>query len=157
MQYTVYDTTGIVEGMIYDTAKAATDRTISGVTWYRITSKVFGGFIANESDGLWTYDSSSGGSSLVFKYPANVGDNWDAVMNTSIAYQVTVQSVNATINVPKGTYTCYDYKMLLNSQPGLEVYLSPGIGFVAMEVYSFTKSGRSYKQAYGELTSVTLK
>jgi hypothetical protein len=156
MQYTVYDTTGAVEGMIYDTATVVTDTVISGVTWYHISSKVFGGGLtADKSDGLWEYTSST--PSLFFKYPANVGDTWNAPMNASSTYQITLESDSASVTVPKGTYTCCDYQLLLNSQPAVEAYLCPGVGFVAIDVYSITKSGRSYKQAYGELTSITLK
>ncbi len=143
-------------GAIYDTTTIVSDTVISGVTWYPISSRIFGGLIAQESNGLWTY-SSSAGSSLVFKYPANVGDSWSSQMDASTTYQVTLESNDASVTVQKGTYSCYDYQMLLNSQPGLEVYLSPGVGFVALDLYSTTSSGRSYKQAHGELTGVTIK
>lgn len=156
MQYTVYDTAGAVEGMIYDTATVARDTVAGNVTWYHIDSKIFGGLLADESGGLYDYSSLTG-PSLAFKYPGNVGDTWNALMDVSTTYQATIQSTNASVTVPKGTYVCYDYKLLLNSEPGLEVYMCPGVGFVAMDVYSMTNSGRSYKEAYGELTSVTLK
>ncbi len=155
MEYTVYDSTGTVEGMVYDTDTVARDTVISGITWYHVSGKVFDGYFADKSDGLYGLSSPTV-EALLFKYPAKVGDTWNAQVDISTTYQVTLQSDNASVTVPKGTYVCYDYQMLLNSQPGFEVYLNPGLGFVAMDVYSITKSGRSYKQAYGELTSVTL-
>ena len=142
--------------MIYDSVTVTTDTVVSGVTWYHVFSQTIDGFFANKSDGLWGLGSSAGGF-VVFKYPANAGDTWNVPMETYTTYQVTLQSNSAPVTVPKGTYTCYDYRMLLNSQPGLEVYLCSGVGFVAMNIYSITNSGRSYKQAYGELTSITLK
>jgi len=154
IEYTVYDTTEAIEGTMYDTAMVKTDTVISGVTWHRVSSITIDGVFTDKSDGLWGFGSTGG--FVIFRYPANVGDTWNAPMNSSATYEITLESDSASVTVPKGTYVCYDYRMLLNSLPKLEVYLSPGVGFVAMDVYSTTKSGRSYKQAYGELTSLIL-
>lgn len=156
MQYTGYDTTGAALGTVYDTATVASDTVVSGVTWYHVSSLVIDGLFANKSDGLWGLGPTAGGS-VVLKYPANAGDTWNVQADASTNYTVVLQSDSASVTVPKGTYSCYDYKMIINSEPEIEVYMCPGVGFVAMALYSVTNSGRSYKQAYGELTSLTLK
>lgn len=156
MHYTGYDTTGITRGAIDDTFKITTDTVVAGDTWYSISSTVFSTlYLTNKSDGIWTSGSSTA-PCLIFKYPANVGDNWNAQVDPSTTFQISLQSKTISVTVPKGTYTCYEYRLITNSQPYLDLYLSPGVGFVAMDVYSSTNSGRSYKQAHGELTSFTL-
>lgn len=160
MQYTVYDTTGATQGTTYDTTSVTMDTVLAGETWYHIATKISSGplFYTNKSDGLWEMTlGSSIAPTLLYKYPANVGDNWSVQMDASTNYQVSLQSTGASVSVPKGNYACYDYRMLDNSQPVEEVYLNPGLGIVAIDIYASTNSGRSYRVAHGELVSVSLK
>lgn len=155
MQYTFYDTTGAVAGTFNDTVTVAKDTVASNITWYDVSSHVINGYFADESDGLWILSSS--GQFLAFKSPANVGDTWSFQTDASTSYQVTLESNGTSVTVPKGTYTCHDYKVAVNSGGGFEFYMCPGVGIVALDIYSVTESGRSYKYAYGQLLSFTLK
>jgi hypothetical protein len=156
MRYTVYDSTGSTRGTIDDTFKVVTDTVVAGDTWYTISSTIFSTlYFANRSDGIWTLGTSTE-PSLIFKYPANVGETWNAQVDPSTTFQISLQSDTVSVTVPKGTYTCYEYRLLENSRPYLDLYASPGVGFVAMDIYANTDSGRSYKQARGELISFVL-
>ena len=157
--YTIYDTTGSMMGTISDTARVASDTVVSGETWYFISSQVSKGpiYYANEANGVWELTLGSSSPTLLYKYPANVGDTW-SVQGSGFSFnQGSLHSNNASITVPKGTYACYDYRMLENSQLIEEAYFYAGVGVVQLDSYSSTNSGRSYLRVHGELVSSSLK
>jgi hypothetical protein len=94
---------------------------------------------------------------LLYKYPDSVGDSWNTSYYDSTTLQVSVEQTSTSVTVPQGTYACYEYKTLYNSEPQEDDYFYPGVGFIADDYYSYTNSGRMYKKAHRELVSVTLK
>ncbi len=157
MHYTVYDTAGAERQTINDTFKITTDTVVAGDTWYTIASEVFSTlYLTSKSDGIWTSGTSVAGAPI-FKYPANVGDNWTAQVDTSTTFQISVQSTNDPVGISNGGYTCYEYRLMENSRPYADIYLSAGVGFVMMNLYSTTNSGQPYLLAHGELVSYVLR
>jgi hypothetical protein len=158
MQYTFYDTTGSILETFSDTSRVASDTVIAGVTWYYISSKLSHGvYYTNKSDGLWLMTlGTSTGPTLWYKYPANVGDNWTVQTVARPIIDEGVLQSDTSMTVPKGTYACYKYRMLDNSQLVEQVYLCPGLGDVEIDLYLTTSSGLSYLQAHGELESASL-
>lgn len=158
MQYAVYDTTGTTLETLADTSRVVSDTVIAGVTWYYVSSKISHGvYYTNKSDGLWLMTlGGSAGSTLLYKYPASVGDNWSVEAAAAPIITEGRLQADTSVTVPKGTYSCYEYDMLDNSQLVEQVDLCPGLGDVQVDLYSSTKSGRSYHELRGELVSASI-
>jgi hypothetical protein len=157
-RYTHFDTTGAIQKTVYDTLMISTDTLVAGDTWYEFSTHN-GRFYTNKPDGLWMM---AGGTypitpTLLYKYPASVGDSWNTSYANSMTLQVSVEQVNVSLTVPQGKYPCYEYRTSYNSKPQEDDYFCPGVGFIADDYYSYTNSGRMYKGAHRELVSVTLK
>ncbi len=132
------------------------DTLIQNMTFYIVTAdsvrdpEIF--WPSNQSDGMWVFIPFDSTLALAFKYPASVGD-WVIFENDS----VVVVSTNASVTVPGGTFSCYQYNTY-SSGTGLEQiwYFSPNLGLVKTEDYSKTPGGRLYVDEQLELISFNL-
>ncbi|HUI31806.1 MAG TPA: hypothetical protein VLX91_16475 [Candidatus Acidoferrales bacterium] len=150
---TQYDSTGNVTATFPYTYSVTGDTVVAGETWYLVSN--WGPYpCTNRDDGLWEMEVSISGifQGLLFKYPANTGDAW-----WSGADSVYVQSTSASITVPRGTYTCYEYLLFYRSSLVVDYYYCPGTGWIESDWYATTSTGQSYKRHHSELTSFTLK
>ncbi len=152
-----YDTTGAVIISGFDTLSVGRDTLIGTERWYQFGDE--NNFWTNKSDGLWTrrFGSSPQSPHLVFKYPSSVGDVWTFV-ESSQTLEVSLASNNTSLTVPGGSFSCYDYHTkqagaTFNSE---EVYVKPGVGIIALDLYTKRSSG-FYRSSRDELISYTLK
>ena len=150
---TGFDTTGTVTGTGGSfSIVIGKDTVIGNDTWHQFQSN--NSFLTNKPDGVWLMQTGASpvAPALYYKYPANVGDSlsWST-------FQVSVYSNNISVTVPLGTYSCYQYRNTYNSISIEDDYLAPGIGFIAIDSYSITASGREYCAAKLSLVSVTIK
>jgi hypothetical protein len=96
-------------------------------------------FYINRSNGLWgvryySYDSSYGDLTYIYKYPTKVGDFWYESYHPSSA-QITTVAVDKKITVPAGTYSCVCYKIYYPSErKTLYNCLSPGVGLIMQKI-----------------------
>jgi hypothetical protein len=149
-----YDTTGAVTQSGSGAFVVTTDTIVGGETWYHISSSGTT-FYTNRSDGFWVMSNSTFGlfQGLLFKYPVSAGDSWNCGGD-----QIFLQSADTLITVPAGTFHCYEYRLLYNSEPMSDYYYyCPGVGIIAEDSYSSTNSGRLYIEGRLSITSVTLK
>jgi hypothetical protein len=119
------------------------DSVVNNETWYRLAVSsggppVFAGWITNRSDGVWivAVESQLGTGEPVryLAYPATAGSSYDIVMGLDTV-EVQVISTGKYVTVPKGTYSCHQYRMIL-SGAGEDLFFSPGTGFVEITVSS---------------------
>lgn len=96
----IYDTNGVPFSSSDEVLSITRDTTIGNEKWFRFGSS----WVTNRSDGLWRL-TNSGTAYLVFKYPAKVNDTY-----SSDGEQVVVTSINQTVSVLHGQYSCYAYR-----------------------------------------------
>ncbi|MBI2571130.1 MAG: hypothetical protein HYV63_29340 [Candidatus Schekmanbacteria bacterium] len=96
-----------------------------GKTVFRVHSSLSSddGLLRNESDGTYSYGSvgdpwSTG--ELWLKYPTSPGESWNFA-----GTEVSVVSVDTSVDVPAGTFTCVVYQT-----GNLLLYFAPGVGMV---------------------------
>lgn len=107
-------------------------------------------FLTVRSDGLWGRPSLAAGSVpfLIAKFPGSVNDSY--LTGTDTNYRATLLSKNASITVPRGTYSCYHYRVSHKNDPTdlrSAYYMCPDSGFVRVDQFGKTASGRSYVNA----------
>jgi hypothetical protein len=154
-RYTDFDTSGAAYATGYDTLVVGRDTFVGNDTWYQIRLDLW----TNKSDGAWQMAMvpDSLAPTLVFKYPADVGETWTPQVDPWDTCQVSVQANNTSMTVPKGTYTCYQYRWVINSHLMVDDYMCPGMGLIAMDTYLATSSGRAYRDHHEELVSAIIK
>lgn len=153
MRTSTFDTTGTEFYPFNDSIYVFADTIIASDHWF-LTTYANDYAFTNRSDGVWgskidwnynnhSYDFYA--ASLFFKYPADVGNQWD---NWSLV------SKSAIIEVPHGSHICYLYR-LTGAVFDLreDYYLEPGLGIVAIRSYSTTTSGREYLRQSSVLVS----
>jgi hypothetical protein len=147
-----YDTTGVITQSGSGAIAVTKDTIVGADTWYQISGFGSSGsmFYANRSDGLWIMSNNTSGifKGLIFKYPVNTGESWNLGGD-----QVFLQSTDTVITVPAGTFHCYAYRLSMSDY----YYFCPGVGFIAMDSYSRTSSGRPYIIEHLSTISFTLK
>lgn len=143
-----YDSAGQVIGDGDFTFSIASDTVVAGETWHNLSNFAGGMFCRNRSDGFWIMEN--GVQFLFFKFPGSVGDTWGAG-----GQSIEIHSTDSSITTESGTFTCYEYQVSYDFQPGecLHVYLFPGVGMVAEEYYMTTSLGVSYRAQTVSLTS----
>ena len=130
-EYLEYNDGGVSRRRL-DTTSVERDTVIDGELRYMIS--VATGYV-NRDDGLymWGLDRQLGSPVLFFKYPASVGDEIrpSSHAGDSVWLVIRVRSVNESVTVPAGTFSCYHYVFATNT--GQEIsrsYLAPNVGFV---------------------------
>jgi len=126
-QFTMSDSLGNVWASFSQSTSIVSDTIISGRQTYVFSS---GDFFWNDDTGFWAQTSGKP-PSLVYKYPANVGESY-GLLNTVICK-------DSTINTPKGSFKCYGYTFgIANS------YVAPGIGVIKTEYFQNRSNGSTY-------------
>lgn len=151
-----FDTTGSELWSLNDTIVVFADTIIGSDHWFLTTFVNYA--FANKSDGVWQTRYDLGGfygtPTLIFKYPAGEGDQWDVHPDTS---SWSLVSKSASIQVPVGVHTCHLYRLAaLLFDFREDYYIKPGLGIVAIKLYSKTVSGREYLAQSSELVAYTL-
>lgn len=138
---TKYDSLGNVEKQDYETVKIEFDTLISGVSYY-----LFGeSLVRNTDNGFSVYEVEDDDIylSLLFKYPASVGEQW-AIDNDTMQ----LVSNNFSVTTPKGTFSCYKYKNWRSYDYGVTThfynYFCPGTGLILYEYYRQENGGKMY-------------
>ena len=134
-QYTIYDTSG---GIIYtsiDSFSVIADTVINGKKRFILSTGVMRW---NNDFGFWIPMSPD--SLLLYKYPANVGDEYSNGLK--------VICKDSTFVLPSGTFKCYGY-----SSPVAIDYVSPSVGLVREVWYKKSPSGLEYLYKRQELLS----
>lgn len=115
--------------------RIGSDTLISGERWFWMQTPGEDGelsnsmLVTNRADGVWIQDQRE--PYLMFKYPAAVGDRYDAH-----AYRpdtMIVNSVGEQIETPAGAFACYLYHLIpwdTEDIVGVDFWLFPGVGFV---------------------------
>jgi hypothetical protein len=144
---TFFDTLGNVVTTRHDTMRVLRDTTLNNENWFVTTSGIY----SNRSGGLWSWRMNP---VLAFKYPGTTLDTVRAYGTT-----VSIVSTNELATVPYGSLSCYHYKATWDSSNGFHTnhFLSPGIGFVRLEVGSTFGAGGWYIYSVQELTGFVLR
>jgi hypothetical protein len=115
--------------------------------------------LTNRSDGLWYMNfNPSGipgqGAVLIAKYPASVNDTWFYLDSTT----AKLAAKDISVNVPSGTYSCFQYSYTEKHSQDVSrmLYFSIGKGYVRNESLSKTNSGRTYVEDRRDLISLKL-
>jgi len=104
-------------------------------------------FAMNKDDGHHFY--TNGNDNLVFKYPANAGDQF--ISNDS--FDTTIVLNTATmITVPAGQFSCYEYKSLSGNSGYTLLYVSAEVGII--KIIDYYNGNISYEE---ELVSYHLE
>jgi hypothetical protein len=131
-------------------------------------------YYQNKGDGLWIMPFGSSDFILSAKYPGNAGDVFghDVTIITnesspdpidSAGADIRIDSVNATVTVPAGTYQCYKYNAdYYDSKHQLLIkennYYSVNTGLIKRERFELDSASQLLKlnETY-QLTKVVLK
>jgi hypothetical protein len=131
-----FDTTGVLLKSYVYADSVVKDTVIEKTNWFA-TSDYIGYWQTNANDGLRFRQYRTGQPLLEWleaKYPGTVGFSWQA--NSS---QKTIASVDTTINVTAGTFSCYYYTgIAYKSATGWEytdMFYSAKIGLIKSETY----------------------
>ena len=138
-QTTVYDTLGSVVSTTIDSFSVASDTLINGKKYFNLSTSVLRW---NNTVGFWMTTPSD--SLLLYKYPANVGDEYSNTLK--------VICKDSSIVIPKGTFKCYGYSGTVAID-----YVSPGIGLIKEEWFKNKFDGVKYLYQKQELLNYQLK
>ncbi len=135
----------------------ARDSLIGGEKWYCFSAS---DMFANRSTGVWYYDSENG-PQMQFKYPAHAGDAYVWYTGKSSSpdtVAVTVLSLNESITLPAGTFSCHVYRETMSGTPYVStVYVAPGVGPVLKKAEGPDPRGGTITMYRSELIAYTLK
>ncbi len=90
---------------------------MSGEKWFLLRSTDFvDQLITARQNGIYVYYGDIGAAVLKYKYPSTVGEGyasgyeeWTGAADSLVTFQMTVDSTNEVVSVPKGLYQCYKY------------------------------------------------
>lgn len=90
---------------------------MNGEKWFLVASTASADqLITSRQDGIYLYYPDINTAVLKYKYPAAMGEEytsgyeeWTGAADTLVTFQMTVDSTNEVVTVPKGTYQCYEY------------------------------------------------
>jgi hypothetical protein len=113
------------------------DTVIMGELWYRMQRRedwedYETELVTNRADGLWTTDQ--GEPFLLFKYPANRGEKYEAHAFQSDT--MTVISTGELMETPAGEFSCYHYLLSPEDDEdvvGVDLWLAVGVGYVKID------------------------
>jgi len=152
--YYYYDTSGTqLPGFHYDSAVVTRDTVISKERWYKIRNFKPADvddwdWYTNRSDGIWVLRrvinprQDTAYAYLTFKYPTVQGEYWGSPLGDS----TRVHSTNEVVETPSGIDTCIKYEdhYEFSNLGDLHYYFAPNKGWVMLELFSRTDSGRLY-------------
>jgi len=92
------------------------EKMINGEKWFLLISSDVDQLITARADGIYVYYPDLKVAVLRYKYPTTIGeeytsgyDEWTGAMLTLVNFQMTVDSTNEVVSVPRGQYQCYKY------------------------------------------------
>ena len=115
----------------------AKSKIINGREWFQLIEYGEKFWISNSSEGQLEAENlneteaentSDLGVSIIFKFPAEVGDSWKTYFGTHTKY-IGLK----TISVPAGTFTCHMYHMDLRGNDFSNTCIAEGVGVVYNE------------------------
>ncbi len=118
---TKQSTTGTV---IYQITR---DTTVDGEKWYYLKTESSGIYYLNRSNGVWSV--LNGNKQTFLKYPTTKSDRYSTTIGN-----MRIASTDTSITVPKGTFSCYEYR-LSQSTPCNDYYFLGGTGFIRIDFY----------------------
>lgn len=152
--YYYYDTSGTQEpGFHYDSVVVTRDTIINKERWYKIRN--FKGpdvdyldWYTNRSDGIGVLRrvinqyQDTAYAYLTFKYPTMRSEFWGSPLGDS----TRVLSMNEVVETPSGIDTCivYEDHYEFYSLGDFHYYFAPNKGWVMLELFSRTDSGRLF-------------
>ena len=88
-----------------------------GDKWFLLKSTDYvDQLVTARQDGIYVYYADISAAVLKYKYPTTVGEGyasgyeeWTGAADTLVTFQMTVDSTNEVVSVPKGQYQCYKY------------------------------------------------
>ena len=157
--FSLYDTSGVVFSSGVDSIEVLRDSLVRGIKYYVLKMQGLEHLVANRSNGLcWL---TNFGEALWYKFPATPRDSFFVYGNTSY---VRIPTVDTSIIVPRGTFSCYRYELDGPASVGAiggyhEIeFLSPDNGFIKLEFYSSTyTSATHFLYSRIELIKLTIK
>ena len=157
---THYDSLGSIIATGSISSNILSDTVIQGTTWYFHNSTILDPSVlfAEKADGLWglSLSPTQGFSALFLKYPAIANETYPSLHFDTDTSLVVVISTNQAITVPAGTFSCHHYHLSLLGSDIADFYLSPGTGWVRVEIYGKKPNGQSYLSGKLELSSYAM-
>ncbi len=149
---TIYDSTGKSKKQT-DTTTIRRDTTIQGEKWFFFNNDTDPP-TASRGDGVYYWDTKANAARIFLRYPGTVGSSYERG-----SQRYTLSSINTTVNVPAGSFTCYQVVLTDQNSPGVTgtISIAPGIGTVKIEAVNARPDGSVKGSARMELTSYTLK
>jgi hypothetical protein len=145
---TSFDTSGIALGAPADFVyQVVSDSTVFNEKWFYLSGALY---YVNRSDGVWRV--LNGTPVLFLRYPTTVNDSYSSSLG-----RLRVMSIATTITVPKGTYSCCQYRLSQANGSQYDYYFLEGVGFVRIDVFEQTLGGRTYIMTQYALSGYVLK
>jgi hypothetical protein len=155
----LYDTSGNVFSTWIDSIIVTRDTIAEGSRWFMLKMGGLEYPMVNRSNGLWCLNGG-GIAFMWYKFPAVVGDSF--LVGDPIPMRV--RSVDTTITVPQGAFSCYSYEQdhapWLGAIGGSRVieFLAPEGGYVKTEVCQSTFTSKTqFLYSTIRLTALRLK
>jgi hypothetical protein len=147
--YFEYDSTGAPLDEGADKILITDTTTIDEISWYAANTETM---LQNRSGGCWWIPAGGGAPSVLFKYPAAVGDVYTSGGLNELVMQL--QDKNVQVTVGQQAYIAYKYKRLyIGSDLRQYYYVVPSVGIVKWED---TDESGSYIAKMVLLTDFTL-
>jgi len=168
-QLTLYDTLGKPYSTYLDSLRIDSAKNINSEHWCFPGHPYEKLAFANLSDGCYyrAFDDTPGASFLFYRYPARANDTYRAPSGVVSGYRVwivdtlesmTILSIDTTITVPAGTFTCYLYRRARKDGVHyFDEFLAPGLGWIRVVTYPEIWPGRGvyFKQSTKDLIQFT--
>ena len=162
-EFTDYDSSDAIVQTENQIETIVNDTTIINSIWYSYNYLPNGFWFTNKTDGYWSFVKKGTGniandtSTIVFKYPAKVGDIYG---NAETPTEVI--ETDEEITVPAGTFKVIhiktDYQFLKNYLlNSFDTYISPKIGVIKEMQNGKKPDGNTFVVFKRELKSYTLK
>jgi hypothetical protein len=168
-----YDSTLNTRGSFLDTMRILFDTLILGNVWYKQNPYYY---LRNDNDGLHIIKYSPLNTPyLGFKYPAIIGDTFmtipicyipnldNPLILDSGYFYMQVKSTDTLINVPKGSFNCYEYRQYLIKFGYMEptllypiYFYAPNVGPIKQVTYNKNPQGNTYLHYSWELLDYKL-
>jgi len=130
-KYTYDNASGGMKASSVDTMKIVQDTLIRNEKWFTTGN---GSYMTNRTGGTWLYDANTS-MQLYLKYPAQVDDSYRVIQGDSVnSYDtmlVKMLSINQSVTVPAGTFSCMTYQITYASSKTIRtLQFAPGKGLV---------------------------
>lgn len=137
---TYYDLKGKITNETTDTSIITQEKEYEGLRYFQF----LGAPVNNTEQGFcfYRFNTDSFEVNILFKYPANSGDEWVTNSDT-----IRLESTSVEMNLPIGNVKAYKYLVSEDYDDYSDeyyYYFCPGIGFIAKDKYYHPKGGNKY-------------